>query len=144
DARRGLCYGRNDGETGGVETNPIHLTQAAKLSHQAGPPLYQENGNFEFVLPCEGSIRVPYVMRLVATAPHQESAQKVLDFVVSDAGQAIWTNAYLKPSRPVELPAEVSARFLPDSDYERAVALDYAEMEKAQARFSERYLSEVK
>ncbi|WP_347262925.1 hypothetical protein, partial [Nitrobacter sp.] len=23
---------------GGVETNPIHLSQAAKLSHQAGPP----------------------------------------------------------------------------------------------------------
>ncbi len=105
---------------------------------------YQEDGNFEFVLPCEGSIRVPYVMSLVANAPHQENAKKVLDFVVSDAGQAIWTNAYLKPSRPVELPAEVSARFLPDSDYERAVALDYAEMEKAQARFSERYLSEVK
>nr|CAD6423834.1 IS3 family transposase [Rhizobium sp. Q54] len=35
DAHRGLCYGGNDGETGGVETNPIHLSQAAKLSHQA-------------------------------------------------------------------------------------------------------------
>ncbi|WP_367944098.1 phage portal protein [Aquamicrobium sp.] len=38
DTRRGLCYGRNDGEIGGVKTNPIHLSQAAKLSHQAGPP----------------------------------------------------------------------------------------------------------
>ena len=38
DTRRGLCYGRNDGATGGVETTPIHLSQAAKLSHQAGPP----------------------------------------------------------------------------------------------------------
>jgi putative transposase len=37
-ARRGLCYGENDGAIGGVETNPIHLSQAAKLPHQAGPP----------------------------------------------------------------------------------------------------------
>jgi putative spermidine/putrescine transport system substrate-binding protein len=33
---------------------------------------------------------------------------------------------------------------LPASDYERAVAVDYAEMERAQAAFGERYLSEVK
>jgi hypothetical protein len=36
-ARRGLCYGRNDGATGGVETNSINLGKAAKLS-QGGPP----------------------------------------------------------------------------------------------------------
>lgn len=49
DARQGLCYGRNDGAIGGVETNPIHLSQAAELSHQAGPPHYQrEINNVEF------------------------------------------------------------------------------------------------
>jgi putative spermidine/putrescine transport system substrate-binding protein len=105
---------------------------------------YEEDGNFEFVLPCEGSVRVPYVMSLVADAPNPETGKKVLDFILSDAGQAIWTNAYLQPARPVELPAEVAAKFLPAADYERAVALDYAEMEKAQAGFGERYLSEVK
>jgi putative spermidine/putrescine transport system substrate-binding protein len=105
---------------------------------------YEEDGNFEFVLPCEGSIRVPYVMSLVAGAPHEETGKKVLDFILSDEGQAIWTNAYLQPARPVELPAEVAAKFLPASDYERAVAVDYAEMEKAQATFGERYLNEVK
>lgn len=105
---------------------------------------YEEDGNFEFVLPCEGSIRVPYVMSLVAGAPHEETGKKVLDFILSDEGQAIWTNAYLQPARPVELPADVAAKFLPASDYERAVAVDYAEMEKAQATFGERYLNEVK
>lgn len=105
---------------------------------------YEEDGNFEFVLPCEGSIRVPYVMSLVAGAPHEETGKKVLDFILSDEGQAIWTNAYLQPARPVELPAEVAEKFLPASDYERAVAVDYAEMEKAQAAFGERYLNEVK
>jgi putative spermidine/putrescine transport system substrate-binding protein len=105
---------------------------------------YEEDGNFEFVLPCEGSVRVPYVMSLVKDAPHPELGKRVLDFILSDAGQAIWTNAYLQPSRPVKLPAEVAAKFLPASDYARAVAVDYAEMEKAQAGFGERYLSEVK
>ena len=105
---------------------------------------YEEDGNFEFVLPCEGSVRVPYVMSLVGNAPHNETGKKVLDFILSDKGQAIWTNAYLQPSRPVELPAEVAEKFLPASDYERAQAVDYAEMEKAQAGFGERYLNEVK
>ena len=105
---------------------------------------YEEDGNFEFVLPCEGSVRVPYVMSLVNNGPNPELGKKVLDFILSDKGQAIWTNAYLQPSRPVELPAEVASKFLPASDYERAVAVNYAEMEKAQSGFGERYLSEVK
>lgn len=105
---------------------------------------YEEDGNFEFVLPCEGSVRVPYVMSMVANNPHPEAAKKALDFILSDEGQAIWTNAYLQPSRPVELPEEIAAKFLPASDYARAKAVDYAEMEKAQGPFGERYLSEVK
>ncbi|MBD8892576.1 ABC transporter substrate-binding protein [Roseibium litorale] len=105
---------------------------------------YEEDGNFEFVLPCEGSVRVPYVMSMVANDPHPEAAKKALDFILSDEGQAIWTNAYLQPSRPVELPEEIAAKFLPASDYARAKAVDYAEMEKAQGPFGERYLSEVK
>lgn len=105
---------------------------------------YEEDGNFEFVLPCEGSVRVPYVMSMVANNPHPEAAKKALDFILSDEGQAIWTNAYLQPSRPVELPEEIAAKFLPASDYACAKAVDYAEMEKAQGPFGERYLSEVK
>lgn len=105
---------------------------------------YEEDGNFEFVLPCEGSVQVPYVMSLVANAPHSETGKKILDFIMSDEGQAIWTNAYLQPSRPVELPADVAKKFLPASDYARAQAVDYAEMEKAQKGFGERYLNEVK
>ncbi|MGF1444841.1 MAG: ABC transporter substrate-binding protein [Pikeienuella sp.] len=104
---------------------------------------YEEDGNFEFVLPCEGTVVVPYVMSKVANSPNPELAEKMLDFILSDAGQAIWTNAYLKPARAVELPEEVAARFLPDSEYERATPVDYAKMEQVQAGFGERYLSEV-
>lgn len=104
---------------------------------------YNEDGNFEFVLPCEGSVVVPYVMSLVANGPNPEVGQQVLDFILSDAGQAIWTNAYLKPARPVALPEDVAARFLPDSEYQRATPVDYAAMEAVQAAFGERYLNEV-
>lgn len=104
---------------------------------------YEEDGNFAFVLPCEGSVRVPYVMSLVANAPHPELGKRVLDFVLSDEGQAIWANAWLQPARPIELPAEIAERFLPASEYQRAVAVDYARMEQAQAEFAQRYLNEV-
>ncbi len=105
---------------------------------------YTEGGKFEFVLPCEGTIAVPYVMSQVANDPNPEAARKILDFVVSDEGQAIWANAYLKPARPVKLPEEIAARFLPDSDYARARPVDYARMEQVQKGFGERYLSQVK
>ncbi len=105
---------------------------------------YSEGGNFEFVIPCEGTVVVPYVQSLVANAPHPEAGKKVLDFIMSDAGQKIWTNAYLKPARPIALPEDVAAKFLPDSEYERATPVDYAKMEEVQKAFGERYLSEVK
>ena len=77
---------------------------------------------------------VPYVQSLVAGAPNEENGKKILDFILSDEGQAIWTNAYLRPARPIELPDEVAARFLPDAEYERAEPVDYARMEEVAGR----------
>jgi putative spermidine/putrescine transport system substrate-binding protein len=105
---------------------------------------YTEKGNFAFVIPCEGSVVFPYVVSLVKNAPDKEKAKKVLDYLLSDKGQAIWTNAYLRPARPIELPAAVKAKFLPDSDYARAKSVDWAKMETVQKGFTDRYLAEVK
>ncbi|TVQ57124.1 MAG: extracellular solute-binding protein [Rhodobacteraceae bacterium] len=105
---------------------------------------YTEDGTFEFVIPCEGSVVVPYVMGLVAGAPNAETGERVLDFILSDAGQAIWTNAYLRPARDIPLPEEVAARFLPAEDYARAVTVDYGRMAEVQSAFGERYLAEVR
>ena len=105
---------------------------------------YTEKGNFEFVLPCEGTVVVPYVMSLTKKAPNADKAKKVLDFVLSDKGQALWANAYLKPARDVKLPAEIASKFLPDSEYARATPIDYAKMEQVQKGFSDRYLAEVR
>lgn len=104
---------------------------------------YTEKGNFAFVIPCEGSVVFPYVVSLVKGAPDKEKAKKVLDYLLSDKGQAIWTNAYLRPARPIELPAAVKAKFLPDSDYARAKSVDWAKMESVQKGFTDRYLAEV-
>jgi putative spermidine/putrescine transport system substrate-binding protein len=105
---------------------------------------YNEKGNFEFVIPCEGSVVFPYVVGLVKNAPDKEKARKVLDYLLSDKGQAIWTNAYLRPARPIELPEAVKAKFLPDSDYARARSVDWGAMENVQKAFVDRYLAEVR
>ncbi|OLU12928.1 MULTISPECIES: ABC transporter substrate-binding protein [unclassified Pseudomonas] len=105
---------------------------------------YKDQANVAFVIPSEGSISVPYVMSVVENAPHRANAEKVLDFVLSDKGQALWANAYLRPVRPVQMPAEVAARFLPESDYARAGVVDYQKMAAVQEAFAARYLKEVR
>src|SRR4051794_8769305 len=104
---------------------------------------YTEKGNFEFVIPCEGTVTFPYVVALVKNAPDKEKAKKVLDFLLSDKGQAIWTNAFLKPARNVPLPPDVAKRFLPDSEYARAKAVNWGELSTVQKSVVDRYLAEV-
>lgn len=105
---------------------------------------YKDGANVAFVIPQEGTIAVPYVMSLVSNAPHADNGRKVLDFTLSDEGQAIWANAFLRPVRAGTVSADVQAKFLPASDYARAKTVDYSQMAKAQRGFSERYGKEVK
>ena len=105
---------------------------------------YGESGNFDFVIPCEGSVVFPYVTSLVMNAPDKDKAQKVLDYFLSDKGQAMWANAYLRPVRPIELPQAVKSKFLSDADYARAKSVDWAKMESVQNAFTGSYLAEVK
>ena len=104
---------------------------------------YKDKANVAFVIPAEGTVVVPYVMALAKNGPNAENAKKVLDFVMSDEGQAVWANAYLRPVRASAISKEAQARFLPDADYARAKAIDYGKMAEAQKGFSERYLKEV-
>ncbi|KEY60346.1 ABC transporter substrate-binding protein [Serratia sp. DD3] len=104
---------------------------------------YKDHANVAFVIPQEGSITVPYVISLVKNAPHADNGKKVIDYVLSDRGQAIWANAYLRPVRTSTLSAEAKTHFLPDSEYDRTSTVDYQQMADAQKSFSARYLSEV-
>jgi putative spermidine/putrescine transport system substrate-binding protein len=63
--------------------------------------------------------------------------------VLSDEGQAIWANAYLRPVRAAAMPKEVQARFLPASEYARAKSVDYSKMAAVQKSFADRYLKDV-
>jgi putative spermidine/putrescine transport system substrate-binding protein len=105
---------------------------------------YGESGKFVFVIPCEGTVVFPYVTSLVKNAPDKDKAEKVLDYFLSDKGQAMWANAYLRPARPIDLPQSVKSKFLPDSDYARAKSVDWAKMETLQNAFTGRYLAEVR
>jgi len=104
---------------------------------------YKDKANVVFVIPAEGTVVVPYVMSLASNGPSPAAGRKVLDFVMSDEGQAVWANAYLRPVRASAISKEAEARFLPASEYARAKPLDYAKMADAQKSFADRYLREV-
>jgi putative spermidine/putrescine transport system substrate-binding protein len=104
---------------------------------------YKDKANVAFVIPKEGSIVVPYVMSMVKNDPNPANAKKVLDFVLSDEGQAIWANAFLRPVRGT-MPKDVEAKFLPKSDYARAKPENYAKMAAVEKSFSDQYLAQVR
>jgi len=104
---------------------------------------FTDGADTRFVLPAEGTVSFPYVMGLVANGPNPENGKRVLDWTLSDEGQAIWANAFLRPVRPSAMPAAAAARFLPASDYARARAIDIAAMVAAQDGFVARYRAEV-
>jgi putative spermidine/putrescine transport system substrate-binding protein len=105
---------------------------------------YKDKCNCVFVIPQEGTIVLPYVMGLVKDGPHPANAKKVLDYLLSDKGQAIWANAYLRPIRPAAMTPEIAARFPPADEYKRAKVIDYAKMEAGQNAFRDLYQKEVR
>ncbi|KAJ9432238.1 putative spermidine/putrescine transport system substrate-binding protein [Candidatus Pantoea symbiotica] len=105
---------------------------------------YKDHANVAFVIPKEGTVTVPYVISLVKNAPHADNGKKVIDYVLSDKGQAIWANAFLRPVRTSAMSAEAKKFFLSDSDYARAQTVNYQQMADAQKAFSAKYLSEIR
>ncbi len=105
---------------------------------------YKDGANVEFVIPAEGTVIVPYVMSLVKNAPHPDQGKQILDFIMSDTGQAVWANAFLRPVRASAMSEEAQSKFLPASEYERAQPVDYGRMAEVQSAFGERYLNEVR
>jgi putative spermidine/putrescine transport system substrate-binding protein len=104
---------------------------------------YKDKANVEFIIPAEGTVIVPYVMSAVAKGPNPANGNKALDFILSNEGQAIWANAFLRPVRASAISKEAQARFLPASEYARAKTVDYGRMAEVQKAFSDRYLREA-
>jgi putative spermidine/putrescine transport system substrate-binding protein len=105
---------------------------------------YKDKTNAAFVIPIEGTVVVPYVMALVKNGPNPESAKKVLDHLMSDAGQAVWANAFLRPVRAKAISKEAEAKFLPATEYARARPVDYEKMAAVEPVFTKRYQQEVR
>ena len=61
----------------------------------------------------------------------------MLDFTLSDKGQALWANAFLRPVRPSAMSPEVAANscLIP---VRRAKFVDWTEMADAQKKFNDR------
>jgi putative spermidine/putrescine transport system substrate-binding protein len=97
----------------------------------------------EVVIPCEGSLSVPYVMSLVKGAPRPEAGKKLIDFALSDEGQKLFAASYLRPIRDVQVAPEVAAGMLPASAYEKVTSPDFAKMRSVQKAFVERWKAEV-
>lgn len=97
----------------------------------------------EVVIPCEGTIAIPYVMSLVSNAPRPDAGQALIDFVLSDEGQQLFAESFLRPIRDVEIDPSVAEQMLPESDYERVSVPDFVQMRAVQEPFVERWESEV-
>lgn len=107
-----------------------------QLKNNSGAPV-------EVVIPCEGSISIPYVIGLVKGAPNSEGGKKLLDFVLSDEGQALFAQSYLRPIRNVAVDPKIAEGMLPASAYEKVIVPDYAKMRAVQEQFNERWKAEV-
>jgi putative spermidine/putrescine transport system substrate-binding protein len=104
---------------------------------------YKDGAPTTFVIPEEGSLQLPYVMGLVRNGPNPEQGRRLLDFVLSDAGQRHWANAFLRPVIAQAMGAEVRARFLPDEDYRRAQPVDVVRLAASAGTIAKRYQAEV-
>lgn len=104
---------------------------------------YTDKAPAAFVIPQEGSVVMPYVIGLVKNAPHADNGRRILDFVLSPESQKMWGDAFLRPVFAEHMSEETKAKFLPDSDYERARPIDLKKLSQAQAQIIERYRNEV-
>jgi putative spermidine/putrescine transport system substrate-binding protein len=65
----------------------------------------------EVVIPKEASVAAPYAISLVKNGPNPNSGKLWLNFIMSEAGQSLFAQGFVRPSVPgVKLSADVQAR----------------------------------
>ncbi|MCC7276260.1 MAG: ABC transporter substrate-binding protein [Alphaproteobacteria bacterium] len=66
----------------------------------------------EVVIPKEASVAAPYAISLVKNGPNPNAGKLWLNWTMSDMGQTIFAQGFVRPSVPgVKLPADIAARF---------------------------------
>ncbi|MBN9334443.1 extracellular solute-binding protein [Devosia sp.] len=71
----------------------------------------------EVIIPSDASVGMLFSQYINAAAPNPNAAKGAIDFIFSDEGQTLLATGYAHPTRDIELPAEVSAKFLPAAAY---------------------------
>jgi putative spermidine/putrescine transport system substrate-binding protein len=70
--------------------------------------------DIDVVIPKEGSVAAPYGMSLVKNSPNPNSGKLWLNFIMSDAGQGLFAEGFVRPSVPgIRLSADVQAKMSP-------------------------------
>ena len=97
----------------------------------------------EVVIPSEGSISMPLVMGLVKGAPHEKLAKAYLDWLLTPEAQGEMAKSYFRPIMPGTLPADLKAKFLPDSAYAKVKNLPLADMAAASDELKKAWLEQI-
>lgn len=72
----------------------------------------------QVVIPQDGTVAGVYIQFATAGAPHANAAKLMLETEYSDDGQIAYANGFVHPIRTnVTLPADLLAKFPPESDY---------------------------
>lgn len=84
------------------------------------------------VVPSEASVAAPYAISLVKNAPHPNAGKLWLNFIMTETGQGIFAQGFVRPSVPgVKLPDDVAAR-LPAAPQVRPLDVRAAAAKKAE------------
>jgi putative spermidine/putrescine transport system substrate-binding protein len=85
------------------------------------------------VIPKEGTITAPYAISLVKGAPHPQAARLWLNFVMSELGQLTFAEGFVRPILDdVKMPEDVAQKFLPATEYKKAMDIDWVKAQKVQ------------
>ncbi len=84
------------------------------------------------VIPSEASAAAPYAISLVKNAPHPNAGKLWLNFIMTEMGQGIFAQGFVRPAVPgVKLPDDVAAR-LPAAPQVRPLDVRAAAARKAE------------
>ncbi|WP_423762009.1 extracellular solute-binding protein [Burkholderia sp. NLJ2] len=86
----------------------------------------------EVVIPQDGSVSAPYAMSLVKNGPNPAAAQLWLNLVMSDVGQALFAQGYVRPAVPGTPVAQEVAAKLPNAPQVRPLDVAKAATRKAE------------
>ncbi|HEX7127956.1 MAG TPA: extracellular solute-binding protein [Thermodesulfobacteriota bacterium] len=84
------------------------------------------------VIPSEASVAAPYAISLVKNAPHPNAGKLWLNFIMTDTGQGIFAQGFVRPAvSGVKLPEDVAAK-LPAAPQVRPLDVKAAAAKKAE------------